>query len=304
MKKKLILLIGVILVVTGSGRLISQSVKGKVPYIIVDTGQIRCYDNYTEIPYPKTNTGFFGQDAHYNGNQPAYRDNGDGTVTDLNTGLMWTRDPGSKKTYEQAAAGASRCRVGGCRDWRLPTIKELYSLILFSGTGPHPGSINSNGQKPFIGRAMGYMRGHWMDVHGAGAQRSDPKSGDQANYLYGRGPQGDAIRIYNYVRCVREGIAQPRTTGPKVEIMQKSHGFRISRKQAPGQDRRREQFPSGDNFIRRLDRDGDGKVSREEFAGPKEHFNHFDKNGDGFISREESPKGLPAARHSLSRRRR
>jgi hypothetical protein len=48
------------------------------------------------------------------------------------------------------------------------------------------------------------MNGTWMDVHGAGAQRSDPKSGDPADYPYGHGPQGDAIRIYNYVRLVRD----------------------------------------------------------------------------------------------------
>ena len=44
----------------------------------------------------------------------------------------------------------------------------------------------------------------WMDVHGAGAQRSDPKVGDPHAFPYGRGPQGDAIRIYNYVRLVRD----------------------------------------------------------------------------------------------------
>ena len=41
------------------------------------------------------------------------------------------------------------------------------------------------------------------DVHGAGAQRSDPKSGDPADFAGGHGPQGDVVRIYNYVRCVR-----------------------------------------------------------------------------------------------------
>ena len=49
---------------------------------------------------------------------------------------------------------------------------------------------------------MGYMDG-WTDVHGAGAQRSDPKVGDPADYPEGFGPQGDAIRILNYVRPVR-----------------------------------------------------------------------------------------------------
>ena len=58
-----------------------------------------------------------------------------------------------------------------------------------------------------FGRAMGYMSqfGGWVDVHGAGAQRSDPKTGDPSQYPYGHGPQGDAIRIYNYVRLVRGG---------------------------------------------------------------------------------------------------
>ena len=61
-----------------------------------------------------------------------------------------------------------------------------------------------------FGRAMGYMtsptdstRSAWVDVHGAGAQRSDPKAGNPADFPQGRGPQGDAIRIYNYVRLVR-----------------------------------------------------------------------------------------------------
>ena len=62
-----------------------------------------------------------------------------------------------------------------------------------------------------FGRALGWMqfppgRGalQLMDVHGAGAQRSDPKSGDPADYPHGRGPQGDVVRILNHVRCVRD----------------------------------------------------------------------------------------------------
>jgi hypothetical protein len=55
-----------------------------------------------------------------------------------------------------------------------------------------------------FGRAMGYMDGNWVDVHGAGAQRSDPKWGNPEDFPQGRGPQGDAIRIYNFVRLVRD----------------------------------------------------------------------------------------------------
>ena len=56
-----------------------------------------------------------------------------------------------------------------------------------------------------FGRAMGYVRNGWHDVHGAGAQRSDPKTGNSADFPQGRGPQGDAIRISNFVRLVRGG---------------------------------------------------------------------------------------------------
>jgi len=47
---------------------------------------------------------------------------------------------------------------------------------------------------------------HFVDIHGAGAQRSDPKSGDPTMFPHGRGPQGDVIRIYNYVRLVRSEV--------------------------------------------------------------------------------------------------
>jgi hypothetical protein len=45
----------------------------------------------------------------------------------------------------------------------------------------------------------------YVDVHGAGAQRSDPKAGNAASFPHGRGPQGDVIRINNLVRLVRGG---------------------------------------------------------------------------------------------------
>ncbi len=42
-----------------------------------------------------------------------------------------------------------------------------------------------------------------LDVHGAGAQRSDPKTGDADDWPHGNGPQGDVVRIDNFVRPVR-----------------------------------------------------------------------------------------------------
>lgn len=362
---------------------------------LVDTGQNLCADdqNGTDCP-TSADSDYYGQDAQYQGDPPSYTDNNDGTITDNVTGLMWQRDPGTKKKYAEAEAGAQDLVLAGYTDWRLPSIKELYSLIDFRGTDPNtmdtdtskliPFIDNSyfnfsygdptqgdriidsqwatstvyqstvmNGQQCFFGvnfadgrikcypiqtakgyfaiyvrgdsygqnsfvlegqtvldkatgltwqqtdsgmglnwaqalaycenlqlegqddwrlpnakelqsiidysrspdttssaaidpvfsvsqisnekgeidfpfywtatthirqgnvfteavyvsfgRALGYMSqfGGWVDVHGAGAQRSDPKVGDPADYPQGNGPQGDARRIYNHVRCVR-----------------------------------------------------------------------------------------------------
>ena len=389
---------------------------------IPDTGQTTCYNDSSAITCPSEGAAFYGQDAQFTGNTPSYTDNGDGTITDNVTGLMWQQSPdfdgdgdidaADKFTYAEALAGAGSFNLAGYGDWRLPTIKELYSLIDFNGldpsgyngsntsslvpfidtdyfdfgygdtsageriidaqfasstqyvsttmggaetmfgvnfadgrikgypTGPMPGQsegklyyvlyvrgnteygdndftdngdpstgsgqagaitdnatglmwsqddsnsglnweqalayveaqndanylgysnwrlpnakelqsivdysrspdttnsaaidpvfntttiTNEAGQTDYaaywsstthanqrsgdaaayinFGRSMGYMRGRWMDVHGAGAQRSDPKSGDPADSPTGRGPQGDAIRIYNTVRLVRD----------------------------------------------------------------------------------------------------
>jgi hypothetical protein len=379
-------------------------------YAIVDTGQTACYGDGPQIACPATGASFYGQDAQFAGNQPSYTDNGDGTVTDNVTGLMWSQSPdldgdghidaADKLTYAEALASAETFDLAGYDDWRLPTIKELYSLIDFSGLDPSgPGSAaeipfidtdvfdfgygdvtageriidaqyasstlyrgttmggnetmfgvnfadgrikgyptrlksyyvlyvrgneaygvndfvdngdgtitdeatgltwaqddsgegmdweaalawveqmnaanylgysdwrlpnakelqsivdytrspdaggspaldpvfnataitNEAGQTDYpsywtgtthantrsgdhavyvaFGRAMGYWNGTWTDVHGAGAQRTDPKTGDPADWPTGHGPQGDAVRITNYVRLVRGGSADRR----------------------------------------------------------------------------------------------
>lgn len=384
-------------------------------YPIVDTGEGICYDNGTDIDCPSVDEAFYGQDAQFTGSEPSYTDNGDGTVTDLVTGLVWQQSPDTngdgsitaddKIGYSETAAYCEDLTLAGYDDWQLPSIKQLYSLIVFSGVDPSGyESTDTSGLIPFIdtdyfdfaygdtdageriidsqyasttyyvgngeqylfgvnfadgrikgyglslrgtektffvscvrensaygvndfvdngdatitdnatglmwaqddsgsdapdglnweealayvqaqndanylgysdwrlpnvkelqsivdydrspdttdsaaidplfnstpitneagetdyafywsgtthsnwteisggagsyvsfGRAMGYMDGVWQDVHGAGAQRSDPKSGDPADYPEGNGPQGDAQRIYNMVRLVRGG---------------------------------------------------------------------------------------------------
>jgi hypothetical protein len=109
-------------------------VPAEITYRVVDTGQNHCFDNSGGMTCPWPGQAFYGQDAQYRGAGPAYRDNGDGTVSDLNTGLMWSRGLGTKKmSLEEARVISRSMTLGGFNDWRVPTIKELYSLIDFRG---------------------------------------------------------------------------------------------------------------------------------------------------------------------------
>ena len=115
-------------------------------YAIIDTGQTYCYDEDGTIICPEEDDDYFGQDANYRGITPDYEDNGDGTVTDHSTGLMWQQSTNEKVTHEEAVNDADEFELAGHDDWRLPTIKELYSLINFDG---ETGSSVLNA-KPYI----------------------------------------------------------------------------------------------------------------------------------------------------------
>ncbi|HAO21988.1 MAG: hypothetical protein BWK80_13645 [Desulfobacteraceae bacterium IS3] len=62
-----------------------------------------------------------------------YFDNGDGTITDRATGLMWQMSGSSKDMdYESAKAyiaNLNHFEFAGYKDWRLPTVDELMSLL-------------------------------------------------------------------------------------------------------------------------------------------------------------------------------
>ena len=112
---------------------IGFTTSAQITYPIVDTDVSDHYNNTSIISAPSTGQAFFGQDASYNGNQPSYTDNGDGTITDNVTGLMWEQDMGVKITFADAFTKAANSTLGGYTDWRVPTIKELVSLSFFSG---------------------------------------------------------------------------------------------------------------------------------------------------------------------------
>lgn len=101
----------------------TTSAQTDVTYPIVDTGLNHCFSVDSVI---NCGTDFSGQDAQYDGLQPSYQVNDDGTVTDLNTGLMWQQDPGPKVTYQQAVDGAATSTGARIIDsqWATSTIYE------------------------------------------------------------------------------------------------------------------------------------------------------------------------------------
>jgi hypothetical protein len=275
-----------------------------------------------------------------------FKDNNDGTITDTATGLMWMKaDSGKGMDWKDALNYAETFEHAGYDDWRLPNAKELQYIVDYTRSPDTTSSAaidplfdvssikNEKGQKDYpyfwtstthldgpkpgnhaayisFGRGMGKMRGTNMDVHGAGAQRSDPKSG-QGNIS--RGPQGDWVRVNNYVRLVRGGLVVKKTSTPEIDKTAYPFTIKITdnstssqpmnqvqnmppQGRQPGFAGRNQQSSKGKGFISHLDRDGDGKVSKSEFDGPSHHFTQFDRNQDGYISEDEAPTGPPPQR--------
>ena len=130
-------------------------------YPIVGTGQTTYWNLIgNAIDQPTTGDSLYGQNASYQGNTPKYRDNNDGTITDLVTGLIWTKtldlnEDGEINSLDQmtvgdALASAANVNVGGYTDWRIPTLKEAYSLINFEGVDVGISSKLPASPKPFI----------------------------------------------------------------------------------------------------------------------------------------------------------
>jgi uncharacterized protein DUF1566 len=102
---------------------------------VPDTGQLNCFDGWITIPCPRPGQPYYGQDAQYAGPAMSYKNNGDGTVSGLDTGLMWQKDHNSQRLgFYQAKNYCHDLSLAGHQDWRLPGIKELFSISLWTGS--------------------------------------------------------------------------------------------------------------------------------------------------------------------------
>jgi len=96
---------------------------------------------------------------------PRFRDNGDGTVTDRLTGLIWLKNANcfGQIAWDDALAVCNDLADGQCGltdgsepgDWRLPNIRELQSLIHFGYVRPALPNTEGTGRwtegDPFAG---------------------------------------------------------------------------------------------------------------------------------------------------------
>ncbi|MEI6209479.1 MAG: DUF1566 domain-containing protein, partial [Desulfuromonadales bacterium] len=106
------------------------------PAQVPQTGQTLCYD---AAGTAYTCTGATGQDGDYQAGviwpNPRFVDNGDQSVTDKLTGLIWSKDAnpsGGTKTWQQALdyiKTLNSSNYQGHNDWRLPNFNELASLV-------------------------------------------------------------------------------------------------------------------------------------------------------------------------------
>jgi hypothetical protein len=114
--------------------------EGGVPSPVPQTGQSQCWDESgTAISCTGT-----GQDGEYQTGvtvDPRFTDNGDGTVTDNLTGLIWLRNADCFwiRNWTDALSDVNGLADGSCGlsdgsaagDWRVPNVRELQSLVDF-----------------------------------------------------------------------------------------------------------------------------------------------------------------------------
>ena len=112
------------------------------------TGQTKCYDTAGA----KISCAGTGQDGDIQAGvvwpSPRFVDNGNGTVSDKLTGLMWIKDETAAMTWRVALDYVKTLNTGGHTDWRLPNVEELRSLVDNSQYNPSlpQGHPFTNGQ--------------------------------------------------------------------------------------------------------------------------------------------------------------
>lgn len=170
------------------------------------TGQTNCYDiNGTIISCTGT-----GQDGDKQGGvawpNPRFSNNGDGTITDNLTGLIWLKDANcfGSVTWATALTDSNSLASGQCGltdgshagDWRLPNADELLSLPIYQYSNV-VSWLNS----------QGFTNVQWYGYWSSTTLASNPLDAWTVNMRGGDGGLGPDYKTNNnyYVWPVRGG---------------------------------------------------------------------------------------------------
>ena len=125
---------------------------------------------------------------------------GNGTVMDHSTKLMWQKDTAGDEvgdykpmTWEEALAYCENLSLGGYTDWRLPTLKELRSLVDYETNNP---AINTG----FFPSTP--LAGYWS----ATTYINDPVTAWSIVFDHDDVVKSDKSTVY-YVRAVWGGVS-------------------------------------------------------------------------------------------------
>jgi hypothetical protein len=124
------------------------------------------------------------------GTEMRFADNGNGTVTDNLTGLIWLKNANAfgRRTWKQALSDAKTIASGSAGlsdgskagDWRLPDVEELIRLVDFAYF--NPSLSNASGKSKWV------SRGAFIEVQSSNYWSSTTYSGNSASawgvYLY------------------------------------------------------------------------------------------------------------------------
>ena len=121
-----------------------------------------------------------------------YTDNGDQTITDNRTDLIWQKeDDNTTRNWEGAITYCEGLTLASQSDWRLPNIRELESIVKDSTYSPaidttwFPNTDSSD---------------YWASTTGASNTSYAWHVYFDYGYVYGSNKSDN-----NYVRCVRGG---------------------------------------------------------------------------------------------------
>lgn len=169
------------------------------------TGQTTCYDGAGNVVTCPPHGDPMALDGSYSSNPETYTDNGNGTVTDNKTQLIWQKNenPSSYNWYQALGkqhptynpSSQDVCGsliIGDYSDWRLPSKRELMTIV--NDAIPLPGPTINTAYFPNAFASL-----YWSSTKSI----SYPDNAWAVDFLVGAAVSGDKDYEVLYVRCVR-----------------------------------------------------------------------------------------------------